>query len=100
FVITGRTTFSAGMTNVTDFRRETEAILVGEPTGARPNGYQENHWFTLPSSKLRASCATLRYRFQPEEDTPAVFPDQRIDPQWQSFGAGKDAALAWALAQP
>jgi hypothetical protein len=99
FVITGRKTFSAGMTNVTDFRRETEAILVGEPTGARPNGYQENHWFTLPFSKLRASCATLKYRFQPLTETDAVFPDQRIDPDWRLFSTGEDAALRWILAQ-
>jgi len=99
FVITGRMTFSAGMTNVTDFRRETEATLVGEPTGARPNGYQENHWFTLPHSKLRGSCAKLKYRFEPLEETEAVFPDQRSDPDWRSFSAGQDAALRWVLAQ-
>jgi hypothetical protein len=99
FVITGRRTFSAGMTNVTDFRRETEAIIVGEPTGARPNGYQENHWFTLPFSKIRVSCATLRYRFQPESDSVAVFPDHRIDPSWSSFRAGQDAAINWILRQ-
>jgi hypothetical protein len=100
FVISGRKTFSAGMTNVTDFRRETEAILVGEPTGARPNGYQENHWFTLPFSKLRASCASLKYRFQPLAELEAVFPDQRIDPDWPLFSMGEDAALRWILAQP
>lgn len=99
FVITGRGTFSAGMTNVTDFRRETEAILVGEPTGARPNGYQENYWFTLPHSKLRASCAKLKYRFQPEADTPAVFPDVRIDPDWKLFEEGEDAAVQFVLKQ-
>jgi hypothetical protein len=99
FVITGRKTFSAGMTNATDFRRETEAILVGEPTGARPNGYQENHWFTLSFSKLRVSCAMLKYRFQPLSDLEAVFPDQRIDPDWQSFSKGEDAALQWILAR-
>jgi hypothetical protein len=97
FVITGRGTFSAGMTNVTDFRRETEAILVGEPTGARPNGYQENHLFTLPLSKLRVSCSKLKYKFQPDSETDAVFPDQRIDPDWRLFSAGKDAALQWIL---
>jgi C-terminal processing protease CtpA/Prc len=74
FVIIGRRTFSAGMTNVTDFRRETEAVIVGEPTGGRPNGYQENHWFTLPLSKIRVSCATLKYRFQPYDDSSAVCP--------------------------
>jgi hypothetical protein len=100
YVITGRGAFSAGMTNITDFRRETEAILVGEPTGARPNGYQENHIFTLPHSKLRASCSMLKYRFQPGSEADAVFPDQRIDPDWSSFSAGKDAALQWILARP
>jgi hypothetical protein len=100
FVITGRRTFSAAMTNVTDFRRETEAIIVGEPTGARPNGYQENYWFTLPFSKMRVSCATLKYQFQPFNDTAAVFPDHRIDPDWNLFRAGKDAAIDWILAQP
>lgn len=100
FVITGRGAFSAGMVNVTDFRRETEAVLVGEPTGARPNGYQENHWLTLPHSKLRVSCAMLNYRFQPESEAPSVFPDQRINPNWRMFNAGKDAALEWILARP
>jgi hypothetical protein len=88
------------MTNVTDFRRETQAILVGEPTGARPNGYMENYWFTLPLSKLRGSCAMLKYRFQPFSDTDAVFPDKRIDPDWRLFSEGQDAALQWILAQP
>jgi hypothetical protein len=100
FIITGRRTFSAGMTNVTDFRRETEAIIVGEPTGARPNGYQENYWFTLPFSQIRGSCATLKYRFQPYNDSAAVFPDHRIDPDWNMFRAGGDAAIHWILTQP
>jgi hypothetical protein len=86
------------MTNITDFRRETEAILVGEPTGARPNGYRENYLFTLPISKLRVSCLMLKYRFQPDSEMDAVFPDQRIDPDWSLFKAGKDAALQWILA--
>jgi hypothetical protein len=88
------------MTNISDFRRETEAILVGEPTGGRPNGYQENHLFTLPHSKLRASCSMLKYRFQPGSEADAVFPDQRIDPDWQLSSTGKDAALQWILARP
>lgn len=97
FVITGRGAFSAGMTNITDFRWETEAILVGEPVGGRPNGYQENHLFTLPRSGLQASCSMLRYRFQPGSDADTVHPDQRIDPDWASFRTGKDAALEWIL---
>ena len=36
FVIIGRQTFSAAMVNAIDFRKETNAILVGEPIGERP----------------------------------------------------------------
>ena len=94
FVVTGRATFSAAMTNATDFRRETEAILVGEPPGARPNGFQELSRFTLPNSKLDASCSILHYRFQ-DGDGPCVMPDKRIDPDWRTFRAGRDPVMEW-----
>lgn len=101
YIITGRGTFSAAMTNVTDFRRETDAILVGEPTGARPNGYQELGGFTLPHSGLKVSCSILHYRFQPErDDVLAVMPDRRIDPDWNLYKAGRDPVLEWIRAQP
>ena len=96
FVLIGRATFSAAMTNATDFRRETDAILVGEPTGARPNGYQENHWFRLPHSGLQVSLASRSYKFQ-EADTSAVMPDQLIEPSWADYRAGRDPALEWIL---
>jgi hypothetical protein len=101
YILTGRGTFSAAMTNVTDFRRETDAVLVGEPTGARPNGYQERGGFTLPHSGLQVSCSILRYRFQPEsDDPPAVMPDRRIDPDWRLYKVGRDPVLEWIEAQP
>jgi hypothetical protein len=64
FIVTRRATFSAAMTNATDFRRETEALRSASRLGARPNGYQELSRFTLPNSKLEASCSMVRYRFQ------------------------------------
>lgn len=96
YVVTGRATFSAGMTNAIDFRRETEALLVGEPPGARPNGYQENFWFTLPHSQLRVSVATNYYRFS-DTDSPIVEPDRRFDPSWADYKAGRDAVNEWIL---
>jgi hypothetical protein len=98
-VLTGRATFSAAMTNATDFRRETEAILVGEPTSARPNGYQENGWFYLPNSHIGVSAAQLRYRFG-DENADAVYPDHRIDPDFASYWAGRDLVIEWVLRQP
>ncbi|KQU99548.1 S41 family peptidase [Devosia sp. Root105] len=96
FVLVGRRTFSASMVNAIDFHRETEAILVGEPIGARPFGYQENGWFTLPGSGLRVSAATRLYRFGPE-DADSFHPDQQIDTSYADFVAGRDPVLEWAL---
>jgi hypothetical protein len=39
FVLIGRQTFSAARVNAIDFRKDTNAILVGEPIGERPNSY-------------------------------------------------------------
>jgi hypothetical protein len=96
FVVIGRGTFSAAMTNATDFRRETDAILVGEPAGARPRGYQENHWLRLPNSGLQVSLASRYYKFQ-DVDTAAVMPDQIIETNWTDYKAGRDSVIEWIL---
>ena len=97
FVLIGRRTFSAAMVNATDFRKETQAILVGEPIGERPNSYSENDEMTLPNSRVVVSYSTRYYKFL-DEDVPAVLPDQRIDTTWADFKAGRDPVLEWALA--
>lgn len=97
YVLTGPATFSAAMTNAVDLRRELSAILVGAPTGARPNGYQEGEKFRLPRSRMSVSVATRYYRFQ-DEDTPGVLPDHHAVASWQQYRAGWDPALEWVLA--
>jgi hypothetical protein len=96
FVIIGRQTFSAAMVNAIDFRKETNAILVGEPIGERPNSYSENDEMTLPNSRLVVSYSTRYYKFL-EEDAPTVMPDKRIDPNWADFRAGRDPVMDWIL---
>jgi len=96
FVIIGRQTFSAAMVNAIDFRKETNATLVGEPIGERPNSYSENDEMTLPNSRLVVSYSTRYYKFL-EEDAPAVQPDKRIDPNWVDFQAGRDPVMEWIL---
>jgi hypothetical protein len=99
FVIIGRQTYSAGMVNASDFRSEMNAILVGEPTGQRPNSYSENRAFSLPNAHLSVSYSTQYYKVQ-EKDTPGIIPDKRIDPEWTSYKEGRDPALEWILAYP
>lgn len=96
FIIIGRGTFSAAMTNAMDFRRETDATLIGEPTGARPKGYQENYWLTLPNSGLHVSLASRYYKFQ-DLDTPAVMPEHLVEIFWTDYKAGRDSVVAWIL---
>lgn len=96
FVIVGRRTFSAALANAVDFRKETKAILVGEPIGERPNSYSENDELTLPNSRLVVSYSTRYYQFV-DEDVPAVLPDERIDPSWEDYAAGRDPVMTWIL---
>ena len=96
FVVVGRQTFSAAMANAVDFRKETNAILVGEPIGERPNSYSENDEMTLPQSRLVVSYSTKYYKFL-DDDIPAVMPDHRIDPSWEEFHAGRDPVMDWIL---
>ena len=99
YVITGRATQSAAMVNALDFRKELNAVLVGEPTGGRPNSYSENDAFRLPNSNLEVSYSTRYYKFQ-DTDTPAVMPDKIIEPSWDSYPSGRDPVMEWILAQP
>lgn len=99
FVLAGRATYSAGMTNTADFRKEFNAIIVGEPTGARPIGYMEGRYFMLPNSHLQGSVSIELAKFA-ETDTPGILPDKTIEPDWKSFLDGRDAALEWILAYP
>lgn len=98
FIAIGRHTFSAAMTNAVDFLKETNATLVGEPTGARPNGWQEKGQFTLPNSHLAVSVSTKYYQFL-DEDLPAVVPHRHIPITWEDYRAGRDPVLEWVAAQ-
>ena len=93
FVITGRRTFSAAMVNSIDFKKETNAIIIGEPPGEKPNSYSENDEMKLPNSGLIISYSTKYYKFL-DVDVPAFEPDIRVDPNWKDFSAGVDPVLA------
>jgi hypothetical protein len=99
YVITGRATQSAAVVNAIDFRKEMKAILVGEPTGGRPNGYSEKDDFKLPNSRLTVGYSTRYYKFQ-DTDTAAVMPDKLIEPSWEAYKSGRDPVMEWILAQP
>jgi Peptidase family S41. len=96
FIITGRNTFSAAMSNAAQFRTETNAILIGEPPGEVPNSYQENRSFTLPNSHIAVHYSIAYYKFLPGGGD-ALVPDENLAPDWQSYHAGLDPVLSKIL---
>lgn len=55
FVVIGRQTFSAGMMVALELEEHSNALFVGEPTGASPNFASETRGISLPNSGTIAS---------------------------------------------
>lgn len=68
FVLMGRETFSAGQNLLTDITKYTNAILVGEPSGSKPNHIGEAGWFRLPYSGLMGLISTQFHQTSKAED--------------------------------
>jgi hypothetical protein len=78
FVIVGRRTFSAAGNAAAYIQRQTDAIFVGEPTGAKPNSLGDEVYFTLPYSKLSASVADVYWESSwPQDFRKWIAPDIR-----------------------
>ena len=98
YVAIGRTTFSSGLMAADDFRKETRAVLVGEPVGERPNNYGEVQMFRLPWSRIYVWHSTKAFRFA-EHDADAYTPDTLVPPTPAAIIAGRDPVLDWVLAR-
>ena len=100
FVIIGRPTYSAGMLNAVQLKLRTNAILFGEPTGAKPNQYNESSGskaLKLPNSGLTVDYSIL-YRKLLKDDSPALMPDVRVGLSSRDYLAGRDPVLERILA--
>ena len=96
FVLIGPDTFSAAMSNASHFRYQTNAILVGQQIGEKPNSYQEAREMTLPNSHWKVRYSVKFYKFV-ESGENVIRPDQEIIPSWNEFKSGQDPVLEWVL---
>lgn len=96
FVITDRGTFSSASLNAISFKQTTNCILVGEPTGGKPNSYGEVLTFTLPNSGINVQYCT-KYFQEMNDDPAALFPDHEIETTAQDFMNGVDPVLDFIL---
>ncbi len=98
YVLMGRNTYSAAQVFLTDVERLTDAILVGEPSGSRPNMVSEESSVILPFSGTIASIS-CRYFQQswPGDDRVWIVPDIPIVLTVADYRAGRDPVLEVVL---
>lgn len=95
-VLIGAGTYSSGMLNALQLRRESCARLVGEPTAQKPNAFGEIECFELPHSGLQIDLSTKRFQLV-DGDPPSLEPDVLIPHRFRDEVVGRDLALEWAL---
>jgi hypothetical protein len=93
----GRATFSSGLIAAVSLKNDTGAVLIGEPTGEKPNSYGEVLPLTLPHSQLSVQYTTKFFRLAPSGDPIALFPDLTVTRSLDDALAGRDPALDAAL---
>src|SRR5262249_1993165 len=62
FALIGPRTFSSGLLAAYNFRYDLHAILIGEPSGEKPNSYGEIRYLALPNSKIEVQYSTKFFR--------------------------------------
>jgi hypothetical protein len=97
FCLIGRKTFSAAVLNAVNLKRDTEVILVGEPSSGKPYHQGQVDHMHLPYSQLRVQHST-RYCGDRRFDAPTLAPDIEVVSSSTHYFAGKDPALEAALA--
>lgn len=94
FVIAGRNTFSAAQNFLNRVEQQTDAVVVGEPSGSSPNFVGEETGLLLPYSRVRGSISTRYWQdSSPGDDRPWIVPALIVEPTAEDYFAGRDAAL-------
>jgi hypothetical protein len=109
FIITGRSTFSAGISQVALWRQGGDVTIVGEPVGDELEMWAEGGNVRLPSSGLKAHFANGAHSYSPapcpadapcyDLASPSVAPDLPASPSWADYRAGRDPSMAAILAR-
>jgi hypothetical protein len=97
FCLIGGETFSSGLWSANDLHK-LGAVLIGEPTGGKPNSYGNVRTFNLPSSGLLVQYSTTYFRLLQDSDPSSLFPELRLTPTIADYRAGRDPLLEAALA--
>jgi len=101
FVIIGRRTFSAAQNTSTYLERHTNAIFVGEPSGASPNFVGEEDFVTLPYSQVPMNVSDLYWQSSwPRDQRTWIGPEIYVPPTFEAYRSNRDLALEAVMAYP
>jgi hypothetical protein len=91
FILTSRTTFSAGINFLDDLMYKTHATLIGEPTGAGPNHYGDAEFQILPNSGIFYFLSTRKWEgHDPLDTTNTILPNIMVNYSFKDYEKGKD----------
>lgn len=100
-VITGRRTWSAAEMLIDALETYSDAMFVGEPSASRGNAYGDSQRLVLPNSHVTLRVSTLYWQlWDPRDRRPWITPALPAPLTAQDYAAGRDPALAAAIAYP
>ena len=94
FILIGRNTFSAAHNLVMSITELTDAVLVGEPSGSRPNAISEAGWFNLPYSKQTGLISSQFHQYgAPEDHRIWIAPHVPVSLSSEQYFKGEDPVM-------
>jgi hypothetical protein len=98
FVIIGNRTYSSAVLNAVRLSQETNAILVGQPTGGAPDHFGEVQSFDLPFYDLTVNYSTTYFELMPGLQDMTLFPDVVVPVLIADYLAGINPFYAAVMA--
>ncbi|GMQ62560.1 S41 family peptidase [Vallitalea maricola] len=92
YVVIGSDTFSSAILNTLSMKKETNATLIGSPTGGKPNHYGEIKTFKLPNTGITIQYSTKYFKHS-NNDEDSIYPDINIKYYLDDFINGVDPVM-------
>lgn len=96
YLVIGRRTYSSGFLNAWDLHEAIDPVVVGEPTGGKPNRFGEVRNFRLPNSRLRVWYSTKYFERSPNNES-TMTPDVLIEASSEDVRQGRDPVMEYIL---
>ncbi|QVK21003.1 hypothetical protein KHQ82_01320 [Mycoplasmatota bacterium] len=95
-------TYSSGMLNALSIKNSLDGLLIGEPTGQKPDSFGDILTLVTPNKLLNTSYSTqyfqqsLYFEFIDENDE-TLYPDISISYTFEDYLSGSDSILEYAI---